>query len=89
MFQPVNFHFILFYFCILFLFFIWFVGASWKVPNRGNQLEDRLVAGEIVKTQYVPSTQQDSSNDNEVIECLFTVQEGIHCMIGPGFMENC
>mmetsp|Transcript_7610 Transcript_7610/g.8057 ORF Transcript_7610/g.8057 Transcript_7610/m.8057 type:complete len:289 (+) Transcript_7610:63-929(+) len=60
-------------------------GASWKVPNRGNKLEDRLVAGEIVKTQYVPTT----TSNNEQIECLFTVQEGIHCMIGPGFMENC
>ena len=59
-----------------------FVGASWKVPNRGNLLEDRLIAGEIVKTQYI-------SSNKDTIECLFTVQEGIHCMIGPGFMENC
>lgn len=56
-------------------------GSSWTFPARGNELEDRLKGGETVKTHLVGT--------NNGMECSFYVKETIHCMIGPGFMENC
>jgi hypothetical protein len=55
-------------------------GASWSFPGRGNLLEDRLFPGEVVKAQLLGP---------QSVECLLAVQEGIHCMVGPGFMDNC
>ena len=44
-----------------------------------------LMLTQVVKVTQVP---KDASQKAQV-ECTLTVLESIHCMIGPGFMDNC
>jgi hypothetical protein len=40
---------------------------------------------QVVQVSYVP--QQEASQAQ--VTCTATVLESLHCMIGPGFMDNC
>jgi hypothetical protein len=41
---------------------------------------------QVVQLSYV--SPQESASQAQVI-CTATVLESLHCMIGPGFMDNC
>jgi hypothetical protein len=55
-------------------------GISWEVVGIPNTLENKLKAGQVVSIHSMEDTE---------VTCQLTVLESIHCMIGPGFMDNC
>jgi hypothetical protein len=66
-------------------------GASFEFFGIENILEKKLAAGQQLEAKLMTLDTQDSE-DGEArynIVCSMTVLEFLHCMIGPGFMENC
>lgn len=59
-------------------------GASWEFLDFANDLSHKLVAGQVSKATFASS--QDTQ---DTLVCKVEVLESLHCMIGPGFMDNC
>lgn len=57
-------------------------GLLWEVPGVANTLENKLKSGDVFEINTVGAKEP-------TLRCQLVVLESIHCMIGPGFMENC
>lgn len=54
-------------------------GAEWSFPTLNNTLENRLLPPLTISGRIT----------NAPVLCPVTILESIHCMIGPGFDQNC
>jgi hypothetical protein len=59
-------------------------GLAWEVVGVPNTLDNKLTAGQVL-----PVHVKNGDKITGEITCQLSVLESIHCMIGPGFMENC
>eukprot|EP00455_Lapot_gusevi_P044925 TRINITY_DN5689_c0_g4_i3.p1 TRINITY_DN5689_c0_g4~~TRINITY_DN5689_c0_g4_i3.p1 ORF type:complete len:170 (-),score=43.60 TRINITY_DN5689_c0_g4_i3:9-518(-) len=59
-------------------------GATWVVPHLTNDLAHRLAPGHNVNV--VLMTNDAATNGTS---CMMHVLEEIHCVVGPGFGDNC
>lgn len=66
-------------------------GISWEFDGVENVLESKLKANQVLTARLVKSVVAEQEHERDVrgITCTVTVLESLHCMIGPGFMENC
>jgi hypothetical protein len=63
-------------------------GSSWEFEGVENNLSAKLSAGQVLKARLMSLNQVDTVDVTDVI-CSVIVLESLHCMIGPGFMDNC
>ena len=62
------------------------IGIVWEALSLSNSVSDKLYPGQSVKMQIVNNGNEGKGS---TVTCLVNVIEKIHCMVGPGFMNNC
>eukprot|EP01034_Spumella_vulgaris_P030820 gene30820-38096_t len=60
-------------------------GASWEVLGLPNTIENKLTPEKTYQITLI----SPRSTEQSQVTCTLTVLEFLHCMIGPGFAENC